>query len=142
MASSSCFTAYLLDETASTASSNPDNVDQVDLECLPSGMSSFLGHLHVYGSASLKQNMDLAYYCSNQLVEIAIQGYKVDKGQVSDLCHHTSRPACSSRVVLLLKRCQYLSTVLSQFDRDKLEKILFTVCVGVEDMHTIWTMSL
>ena len=42
-------------------------------------MSSFLGHVHGYGSASLKQNTDLACYCSNQSIKIAIQGYIVEK---------------------------------------------------------------
>ena len=72
LASSSCFMAYPVDKTASTALSDSDNADRVDPGCLPSGMSSFLGHMHAYRSASLKHNMDLAYYCSNQSVEIAI----------------------------------------------------------------------
>ena len=75
-------------------------------------MSSFLGHVHGYGSASLKQNTDLGCYCSNQSVEIAIQGYIVDEGQVSDIRRHASRPAHASRGVHLLKQCQYLGTVL------------------------------
>ena len=54
-------------------------------------MLSFLGHMHGYRSALLKQNKDLAYYCSNQLVEIAVQGYIADKGQVSDIRCHASR---------------------------------------------------
>ena len=41
--------------------------------------------MHTYRSASLKQTTDLAYYHSNQSVEIAIQGYKVNEGQVSDI---------------------------------------------------------
>ena len=46
--------AYPLDETASMASSNLD-------KCT-SAKSSFLGHVHTYSSALLKQNMDMAYY--------------------------------------------------------------------------------
>ena len=75
-------------------------------------MSSFLGHVDGYGSVSLKQNTDLACYCSNQSVEIAIQGYVVKEGQVSDIRRHASRPPSASRGVHLLKRCQYLSTLL------------------------------
>ena len=103
LASSSCFTAYPLDETASTALSDSDNADQVDPGRLPSGMSAFLGHVRAYGSASLKQNADLAYYCSNQSVEIAIQGYIVDEGHNSDIRRHASRPARATRGVRLLK---------------------------------------
>ena len=76
------------------------------------GMSSFLGHMHAYGSALLNQNTDLACYCSNNSVEITIQGYKVDEGQVSDVCLHLSRPGCTSRGIRLLKQCQYLGAVL------------------------------
>ena len=56
------------DETSSMASSESHNADRVDPGRLPSGMTSFLGHVHTYGSASLKQNTDLAYYGSNQMV--------------------------------------------------------------------------
>ena len=56
-------------------------------------------HTYMYGSASLKQTTDLAYYCSNQSVEIAIQGYKVAEGQVSDIGRHASKPAQASRGV-------------------------------------------
>ena len=70
---------------------------------LPNVMRPLLGHMHTYRSASLKQNTDLAYYCSTQLVEIAIQGYKIDEGQVSDIGRHASKPACASRSVCLLK---------------------------------------
>ena len=79
--------AYPLDETASTALSDLGNADQVDPGHFPSGMRSFLGHMHTYGSASLKQNTDLTCYCLTQSVEIAIHCYKVDKGQVSDISH-------------------------------------------------------
>ena len=97
-------------------------------------MSSFLGHVHGYGSASLKQNTALAYHCSNQSVQITIQGYIVDKGQVSDICCHASRPARTSRGVRLLKQCQYLGTVLWHVEvisirllvREKFEKIVFS----------------
>ena len=106
------FKAYLLDETASMAIEDSGNADRVDPGCLPSGMSSFLGHVQAYGSASPKQNTDLAYYCSNQSVEIAIHSYRVDEGPVSDICCHTSRLARASMGIRLLKQCQYLSTVL------------------------------
>ena len=53
--------AYLLDETASTASNDSYNEDRVDLGSLPtSGMRAFFSHMHTYCSASLKQNMDIA----------------------------------------------------------------------------------
>ena len=55
--------AYLLDETVSMASSHSSNADRVDPGHLATGMSSFLGRVHAYRSASLKQNTDLAYYC-------------------------------------------------------------------------------
>ena len=58
VAFSSCFTAYPLDETALGDSVNADRVDPGGL---PSGKRSFLGHVHMYRSAALKQNMDLAY---------------------------------------------------------------------------------
>ena len=45
-------------------------------------MRLFVGHVHTYGSASLKRTTDLAYYRSNYSVEIAIQGYNVDEVQV------------------------------------------------------------
>ena len=35
-------------------------------------MRPFLGHMHTYGSAALKQDVDLVYYCSSQSVEITI----------------------------------------------------------------------
>ena len=38
--------AYLLDETASMASSDSDNADRIDAGRLPSGMRSFQGHVH------------------------------------------------------------------------------------------------
>ena len=59
-------------------------------------MRSFLGHVHIYGSAALKQNTDLAYYRSNQPIEIAIQGYRLDEGQVSDI-GRVNRPAKKGR---------------------------------------------
>ena len=93
LASSSCFTAYSLGETASTASSDSDNADPVDTGRLPSGRRSFLGHVHTYESASLKQTMGLAYYYSNQSVEIVIQGYKVDEAQASDIGCQASKLA-------------------------------------------------
>ena len=74
------------------ALSGSDNADRVDPGRLSSGMSSFLGHVHVYGSDSLKQNTDLAYYCSNRSVEIVIQSYIVDEGQFSDIRRHVIRP--------------------------------------------------
>ena len=83
--------AYPPDETASMASSNSDKADRVDPGSLPSGMRSFLGHVHTQGSAMLKQNMDLVYYQSNQLVKIAIQGYRPDKRQASDISRHESK---------------------------------------------------
>ena len=63
----------------SMALSDLDNAVRVDPRDLPSGMRSFLGHVHTYRSAALKLNRDLAYYCSNQLVEITIQCYKLNK---------------------------------------------------------------
>ena len=57
--------------------------------------------------------MDLAYYCSNQSVEIAIRPrYKVDEGQVSDIGSHASKLACANRGVHSLKQCQYFGIVL------------------------------
>ena len=50
-----------------------------------------------------KQNMDLAYYCLNESVEIAIQGYKLGEGQVSDIGRHASKPVHTSRGIHLLK---------------------------------------
>ena len=81
----SCFAASPPDETAFTASSDPGNANRVDPARLASGMRSFLGHVNTYGSAPLKQTTDLAYYRSNQSAEIAIKGYEVDEGQVSDI---------------------------------------------------------
>ena len=47
------------------ASSDLNSADRVDPGRLPSGcMRSFLGHVHTYENASLKQTMDLTYYCS------------------------------------------------------------------------------
>ena len=109
LASSSCFTTYPLRLRHRAIRMSRSGR-------FPSGMSSFLGHVHGYGSASLKQNTDLACYCSNQSIEIAIQGYIVEEGQVSDIRRHTSRPARASRSVHLLKRCQYLGTVLGMFE--------------------------
>ena len=82
-----------------TASNDPGNVDRVDPARLPSGSMSFLGHVNTYGSAPLKQISDLAYYCSNQSAEIAIQGYEVDEGQVSVIGCHASKPARTTRSV-------------------------------------------
>ena len=48
-----------------TVSSDSDNAARLDPGRLPSGMRSFLGHVHIYGSALLKQNTDLTY-CSNR----------------------------------------------------------------------------
>ena len=55
------------DETASRASNNSDNADQVDPGCLPSGMRSFLGHVHTYNteaehSSSQSQSSRLVHY--------------------------------------------------------------------------------
>ena len=75
-------------------------------------MTSFLGHVHTYGSALLKQNTDLVYYRSILSVDITIQGYKVEEGQVSDIGRHASKPAHASRGVCSQKGCQYLSIVL------------------------------
>ena len=101
MASSSCFTAYPLDETASTASSDSDNADVVDPGGLPGGMRSFLGQVH--GSASLKKNTDLVYYRSTLSIKIFFQGYKLDEGHVSDICRHASKLVRVSGGVRLLK---------------------------------------
>ena len=54
VAFNSCFRAYLPDETMSMASSDLDNADLVDPGSLPSGMRSFLGHVHIRGNAVLK----------------------------------------------------------------------------------------
>ena len=118
--------AYPLDETVSTAWSDLDNAGR-----LPSSMSSFLGHVHRYRSALLKQNTDLAYYCSNQSVEIDIQGCMVDEGQVSDIRCHASRPARAGRgISLLMPIFWYRSMVCSSVEvisirflvREKFEK--------------------
>ena len=110
--------------------------------------------MHTYGSALLKQNKGLAYYYSNKLVEIAIQGYKVDEGQVSDISLHTSKPARATGYIRLLKQWQYLGIVLwyvqaykrSQFDcsleRNLKNSNFFKFCPGVQDMRTTCTMSL
>ena len=109
VASISCFAASPLDETAFTASNDPGNVDRVDPARLPSGMRSFLGHVNTYGSAPLKQTTDLAYYRS---AEIAIQGYEVDEGQVSDIGRHASKPARANRSVRSLKRWLFVVIIL------------------------------
>ena len=77
--------AYPLDETASMALSDSDNADRVDPGHLPIGMRSFLGHVHTYQSASLKQNMDLAYYLSNQSVRSLFSSTKLTKDRFQTL---------------------------------------------------------
>ena len=106
------FAASPLDETAFTASSDSGNADRVDPARLPSGMRSFLGHVSTYGSAPLKQTMDLAYYRSNQSAEIAIQVYEVDEGQVSDIGRRASKPARANRSVRSLKRWLFVVIIL------------------------------
>ena len=56
---------------------------------------SFLGHMHKYGSDSLKQNTYLAYYRPNQSVEIAVQSYtKSTKARFqTSVTTHASKPA-------------------------------------------------
>ena len=100
VASISCFAASPLGETAFMALSDSGNADRVDPAHLRSGKRSFLGHVNTYGSAPLKQTTDLAYYRSNQSAEIAIQGYEVDEGQVSN------------RSVRLLKRWLFVVIIL------------------------------
>ena len=83
--------------------SNLDNINEVDPGSLPSGVRSFLGHMHTYRSAALKQNTNLAYYRSNQLVKNAIQSYKLDEGQVSEIGHHAMKLTRAKRGSCLLK---------------------------------------
>ena len=112
VASTSCFAASPLDETAFTALSDSGNAGRVDPARLPSGMRSFLGHVNTYGSAPPKQTTDLAYYCSNQSAEIAIQVYEVDEGQVSDIGRHASKPARANRSIRPLKRWLFVVIIL------------------------------
>ena len=93
LAFSSCFTAYPLDDTTSTASSDSDNAARVDKD----DCQVVCRHFWVTCTyTSLKQNTDQQCYCSNQSLKIAIQGYIVNEGQVSDFRRHTSRHASTS----------------------------------------------
>ena len=88
-----------------------DNADRVETGRLPSDMSSFwVTCTHTEVPSSLKQNTDLAYQCSNQSVEITIQGYKVDKGQVLDIPCHASRPAVQ------VQECSFAETMYGMFE--------------------------
>ena len=64
------------------------------------------------GNAALKQNTDLAYYYSNESVEIAIQVYRLNEGQVSDTGWYGNQSTWAERGNRLLKRWQYLGVVL------------------------------
>ena len=59
--------------------------------------------MHTYGSAALKLNTDLAFYCSNQSVEMSTK--------VSDIFRLASKPARATRGIRLLKRWQYFYDV-------------------------------
>ena len=90
-ASSSWFTAY---PVASTAWSDSDNTDLVDQDVCQVGSRHFwITCTDTEVLRLIKQNTDLACYCSRQSIEITIQDYIVDEGQVSDIHRHASRPA-------------------------------------------------